>query len=62
MVTKLKMRRIELDLKQKDVAAQAHITPQYLRYLETGRAKNPSIEVMKNIAKVLDASEQDLFF
>lgn len=62
MVTKLKVRRIELGMKQKDVAEKAAITSQYLRNLETGRAKNPSIAVMKRLAKALECGVQELFF
>ena len=62
MVTKLKVRRISLGLKQKDVAAQSGITSQYLRNLETGKAKNPSIAVMKRLADVLGCTVQELFF
>ncbi len=62
MVTKLKVRRISLGLKQKDVAEQSGITSQYLRNLETGKAKNPSIAVMKRLADVLGCTVQELFF
>lgn len=62
MVTKVKIRRVELGLKQKEVAALAGITPQYLRNIETGKAKNPSIEVMKKLSKVLHTSPNNLFF
>lgn len=62
MVSKLKLRRIELGLKQKDVANRAGITSQYLRNLETGKAKNPSIAIMKRLANILGCTEQELFF
>ncbi|KXL52824.1 anaerobic benzoate catabolism transcriptional regulator [Anaerotignum neopropionicum] len=62
MVSKLKLKRIELGLKQKDVAKQVGITPQYLMNLENGKSKNPSIKVMKEISAILDCPVQELFF
>lgn len=62
MVSKIKLRRVELQFKQKDVANQVGITPQYLMNLENGKAKNPSIEIMKKIALVLQSTEQEMFF
>lgn len=62
MITALKMRRIQLGLKQKDVAEQVGITSQYLRNLESGKANNPSIKVMKNISSILNCSVEELFF
>lgn len=62
MVSAIKLKRIELGLKQKDVAKQVGITPQYLMNLENGKSKNPSIKVMKNISEVLNCSVQELFF
>ena len=61
MVTKLKIRRIEQGIKQKDLAKVAGITTQYLYNLESGKAKNPSIPVMKKLAVALDDSVEDLF-
>lgn len=60
--TKLKIRRVELGKKQKDVAAEAGITQQYLMNLENGKSKNPSISVMTRLSKVLDSTPNDLFF
>ncbi len=62
MVSNLKMKRIQLGLKQKDVAAKAGITAQYLRNLENGKAKNPSVVLMKKIATILNSSVEELFF
>lgn len=62
MGLKVKIRRIELNMKQKDLAKNVGITPQYLRNIEKGIATNPSIEIMKNIAKELRCSVQELFF
>lgn len=59
---KLKLRRVALNLKQKEVAAKAGITNSYLFSLEHGKAKNPSIDVMKKLAAVLETTPQELFF
>ena len=62
MVTKIKIKRIEMGIKQKDLAESAGITPQYMMYLENGKAKNPSIDIMKKIADALNTPAQELFF
>ena len=62
MVSRLKMKRIELGIKQKDLAKKVGITPQYLMNLESGKAKNPSIKVMKSISESLGCGVQELFF
>ncbi|GEM_PF-1526532 len=59
---RIKMRRIALNLKQKKVAENAGITSQYLYKLESGKAKHPSIEIMKRIAEALETTPQELFF
>lgn len=62
MATKVKIRRVELGYKQKDVAKKVGITPQYLMNIENGKAKNPSIEIMRRLSEVLQCSADDLFF
>lgn len=62
MKMKLKAQRVLLGLKQKDVALMAGISSHYLAALENGRAKNPSIEVMKKLAAILKSTPQELFF
>ncbi len=62
MVTNLKMRRIQLGIKQKDLAEKVGITSQYLMLLEKGKAKNPSLEIMKNLSEELKSTVQELFF
>ncbi len=62
MATKVKIRRVELGYKQKDVAEKVGITPQYLMNIENGKAKNPSIEIMRRLSEVLQCSADDLFF
>lgn len=60
--SKLKLRRVAVGLKQKDVAEKAGITAAYLLQLEKGSAKNPSIELMKKLAEILGSTPQELFF
>lgn len=62
MGLKIKIRRIELGMKQKDLAKKIGITPQYLMTIEQGKAKNPSITIMKNLADELESTVQELFF
>ena len=62
MTTNLKMRRVQLGLKQKDVAEQAGITSQYLLDLEKGKAKNPSNDLMWKLSQILNSSVDELFF
>lgn len=62
MATPIKLKRIELGIKQKDLAKAVGITPQYMMNIESGKAKNPSIEIMRKIAYELKSSVQELFF
>lgn len=45
-----------------EVAIKAEISPGYLCHLEKGTRKNPSIQVMEKIAKVLGRDIADIFF
>lgn len=58
----IKLRRIELEKKQIDFAKELGISREYLRLIEAGKAKNPSIALMKRISKGLNSSVQELFF
>lgn len=62
MGLKIKLRRIELGIKQKDLAVSIGISQQYLNRLEAGKNKNPSRKLMIVIAKVLETDVQTLFF
>lgn len=62
MVTNLKLKRISLGIKQKDLADRVGISPQYLMNIEKGKAKNPSTLIMKRLAEELQCNVQDLFF
>ncbi len=62
MVTKIKIKRITMGIKQKELAKAVGITPQYMMYIENGKANNPSITIMKKIADELNSSVQELFF
>jgi len=59
---KVKLRRVELDKKTIEVSKNVGISREYLRLIEAGKAKNPSVEVMKKIAKELKSTVQELFF
>lgn len=45
-----------------DLSNKTGISIGYLSHLEKGTRKNPSIEMMDKIAKVLDKSVSDVFF
>ena len=62
MNTKLKLRRIEINKKQKDIAKDVGISQQYLSNLENGVTNNPSLEIMKKLSKALNTTVQELFF
>lgn len=58
----VKIARLRIDKKQYEVANEVGISSQYLRLIETGKATNPSKEVMEKLAKSLDSTVGDLFF
>lgn len=59
---KIKLERIKRHKKQYEFADELGISREYLRLLETDQAKNPSVELMKNIAKKLEMTVGELFF
>ena len=61
MLYKIKAKRVELGIKQKDFAKQLGITSQYLSYIEKGVA-SPSLFLAKKIADSLNSNIYDLFF
>ncbi|QEH68614.1 helix-turn-helix transcriptional regulator [Cellulosilyticum sp. WCF-2] len=62
MGTKIKIARIEIGLKQKDLAKDLGISQNYLGQLENNKAKNPSLKLMRDISNRLGYSVQYLFF
>ena len=56
----LRNKRIELGLTQSEVAKKAEVTRQCYNYIESGN-RNPSIQVLKRIAKVLNLNDINLF-
>lgn len=59
---KIKLKRIEIGYKQYAFAEKVGISREYLRLIESDKAKNPSIQIMKNISQLLEISVQELFF
>lgn len=57
----LKLRRLQKELSQKELAQKVGLSNQTISGLETGKL-NPSYEVMKRISKELDSSVDELFF
>jgi len=56
----LRALREKKGLTQDQLAKRAEVTQAYLAMLETGVKKNPSLEVLKRLAKVLRVSVDDL--
>jgi transcriptional regulator with XRE-family HTH domain len=52
--------RDEKGMTQRDLAAAAKVTPGYIAQLEMGLRKNPSLDVLKKIAKALGATVSEL--
>jgi transcriptional regulator with XRE-family HTH domain len=49
----LKQLREEKDLSQRDLATRAGVTQAYVAQLEAGEKKNPSLDVLKKLARAL---------
>ena len=50
----LKMLREEKGLTQVELAPKAHVTQSYVAMLEGGEKQNPSLAILKRLAKALD--------
>ncbi|MBU5454536.1 MAG: helix-turn-helix transcriptional regulator [Clostridiales bacterium] len=62
MKYKIKALRVGQGIKAKDFAKEVGISREYLRLIENGKAKNPSVEIMKRISNLLGVSPLELFF
>lgn len=58
----LKISRIKKGLTQKELSDIVGISRDYVASLENGRAKNPSMELMKRLSKALNVPVTELFF
>ncbi|PIH05215.1 helix-turn-helix transcriptional regulator [Clostridium combesii] len=58
----VKLRRIELGIKQQDLAKQLGIGRSTLLKIEKGNYDNVKIGLAKRIAKALDSTVTELFF
>ena len=56
----LKKLREEKDLTQVQLAGKADVTQEYIAMIESGTRKNPTIGVLKRLAKALGVSVTDL--
>lgn len=61
MSLKLKAKRVERGIKQKQLAEILGVSPQYIYMLENGLAE-PRRDLMIKISGILDASVSELFF
>ncbi|RVU54650.1 helix-turn-helix transcriptional regulator [Anaerosphaera multitolerans] len=57
----LKIARVKANKKQREVAKDLDISEMYLRQLENGQAKNPSLNIMRKLASYYNCSLDDLF-
>lgn len=62
MGRKLKVARVTLGLKQKELAKKVGVSAHYMAALENDRAANPSRELMQRLADILQTTPQALFF
>ena len=58
----VKVKRVEKEYTVIEFAKMLGITREYLRLIENGTAKNPSVELMKKISEILETSVLELFF
>lgn len=58
--TVLRALRVKQGLTMAELAKRAEVTDAYIAQLETGARKNPSLEVLKRIARALDVSVTEL--
>ncbi|MDN9859803.1 helix-turn-helix domain-containing protein [Clostridioides difficile] len=58
----LKIFRIKKGLKQQELADRVGISRYYLSKLETGKANNPSNDLMIKLSRALDTTVEELFF
>jgi len=54
--------RVGSGYKAGEFAKKVGISREYLRLIENGTAKNPSVELMKKISKELNVSVEKIFF
>lgn len=59
---KIKALRVGNGIKAGDFANELGISREYLRLIESGKAKNPNVKLMKAIAILLDSTVEELFF
>lgn len=56
----IKTLRQEKGLSQKALAEQVGVTDAYITMLETGKRKNPSLDILKKLAKALGVPVTEL--
>ena len=61
-LNKIRRIRIEQGITLSDLAYKSGISVGYLCHLEKGRRTNPSVDIMKQIAKALGKTVSEIFF
>ena len=59
---KIRKYRIKKGLTLKELADKCGVSAGYICHLEKGNRDNPSVEVMENIAIILEESIPEIFF
>ena len=60
LATVLRTLREEQDITQEQLAKRARIARTYVTLLESGRKKNPSLDILKRLARALDVPVGEL--
>jgi transcriptional regulator with XRE-family HTH domain len=60
LATVLRQLRAKRDMTQEDLAKSAKVTRSYIALLERGHKKNPSLAIMKKLARALDVPVTEL--
>lgn len=60
MGKKIRLARVKKDMAINELAKKVGVTPQYISDIERGRAKNPSIKLLKKIAEELEVTISQL--
>lgn len=59
---KIRALRVGQGIKATQFAEDLGISREYLRQIENGMAKNPNLELIKKMSKLLNSTPQELFF
>ena len=61
LAEKIKSKRLELSLRQQEVASRARVSPEYIGKIERGEITNVGIKTLEKILKALGLTLADIF-